>query len=297
MRAHSNIDSRWSLAFAIAGVLAACGNLTDDELPTGTRSTADDPMASNINASGAGAGTGANTGLPCDVQQLLESRCIGCHLGTSPPPLLTYDDLVKTSGGTTLAQRSLDRMRSTTSPMPPAPAEAPTAEEIGTLDAWIKAGLPKGAACTPSGDAGAPASNVYNTPTVCTSGKTWTGGDRESSLMRPGGACMTCHAVRGGPSYKVAGTVYPSAHEPNDCNGVSDGTRVVVTDAKGVTATLTVNEAGNFYSRQTLAAPFRVKVVRGTAERAMLAPVTAGDCNTCHTTAGVNGAPGRIMAP
>ena len=33
-----------------------------------------------INTTGVGAGTGAATGLPCDVQQLLENRCIGCHL-------------------------------------------------------------------------------------------------------------------------------------------------------------------------------------------------------------------------
>ena len=38
-----------------------------------------------INTTGMSAGTGAATGLPCDVQQLFENRCIGCHLGASPP--------------------------------------------------------------------------------------------------------------------------------------------------------------------------------------------------------------------
>ena len=33
------------------------------------------------------------------------------------------------------------------------------------------------------------------------------------------------------------------------------------------------------------------------AERAMVAAQTSGDCNSCHTLAGTNGAPGRIMLP
>jgi len=38
-----------------------------------------------INASGQGAGTGADTALPGDVQQLFENRCITCHLGPPGP--------------------------------------------------------------------------------------------------------------------------------------------------------------------------------------------------------------------
>jgi uncharacterized membrane protein len=37
--------------------------------------------------------------------------------------------------------------------------------------------------------------------------------------MHPGGACITCHTIKGGPAFKVAGTVFPTLHEPNDCNG------------------------------------------------------------------------------
>src|SRR5688572_7323495 len=43
------------------------------------------------------AGTGLGTGLPCDVQAVLEDRCIACHSNSSPPPLLTYSDLVAPS--------------------------------------------------------------------------------------------------------------------------------------------------------------------------------------------------------
>lgn len=297
---------------AAAGAAAACGGAAAESLMGGGPAGGDDVSTTlpsgggadaggGINATGKGAGSGAPTGLPCDVQQLLENRCIGCHLGPSPVALLTFDDLVKPSAGDptkTLADVSLARMKNTAAPMPPAPAVAPTAAEIAVLDAWIKAGTTKGTACTSApGDAGAGAGKPTNTPTVCTSNTTWKGGNDGSSRMKPGGACITCHSMQGGPSYDVAGTVYPTAHEPNDCNGVNGAMSVVVTDKNGVVTTLAVNTAGNFSSRGNIAAPFTVKVVSGGKERAMIGSVTAGDCNTCHTVAGLNGAPGRIMSP
>ena len=299
-----------------AALAAACGSdnaaalIGDQATDAGAAPAADSgvddaPFGDGINATGVGAGTGATTGLPCDVQQLLENRCIGCHLGPSPAALLTYDDLQKPSSeaGKTVAQKSVERMQSATAPMPPAPAVAPTAAEIATFAQWVTAGTPKGTVCTPAtGDAGADAGggtggNIYNTPTVCTSNTTWNGGNRGSSSMRPGGACITCHTMRGGPAYTVAGTVYPTAHEPNDCNGTNAGLTVVVTDKNGAVTNIAVNSVGNFSSRANIAAPFHVKVTNGTKERAMAGALTAGDCNSCHTLAGVNGAPGRVMAP
>jgi hypothetical protein len=262
-----------------------------------------------INTTGMGAGTGAVTGLPCDVQQLLENRCIGCHLGPSPKALLTYMDLMAKSSvdpTKTMAQESLVRMQSTTSPMPPPPAVAPTAAEIATFQAWVTAGTPMGAVCTSLPDGGAPDGGTdggtggtnYNTPTVCTSMKTWNGGNQGSSQMHPGDACITCHTMRGGPAYTIAGTVYPTAHEPNDCDGVNGGITVVVTDANNAVTNVTVNSAGNFDSRAAIVAPFHVKVMNAAGgTRAMSGSLTAGDCNSCHTVTGANGAPGRIMAP
>jgi hypothetical protein len=136
-----------------------------------------------------------------------------------------------------------------------------------------------------------------NSAIVCTSGQTWTRGDRGSSVMHPGGACISCHETSGGPRLTIAGTVYPTAHEPDDCDGVSGSLQVVITDANGRTLTLSVNAAGNFYSTSSVAFPFHAKVVSGGAERAMTAAQTSGDCNSCHTVAGANSAPGRIMAP
>lgn len=253
-----------------------------------------------LNTTGVGAGTGANTGLPCDVQQLLENRCIGCHVGPSPVALLTYADLMKpspTNATKTLAQTSLDRMKSAASPMPPPPAVPPTATEVSTFAAWVNAGAPQGAACTTPGDAGVDAGSIYNTKTVCTSNQTWTGGNRESPAMRPGGACITCHTIRGGPAYTIAGTVYPTAHEPNDCNGVNSKLTVVVTDKNGTVTNIPVNSVGNFYSQANVVAPFQVQVTDGSKTRAMTGTLTAGDCNSCHTPTGANNAPGRIMAP
>ena len=58
----------------------------------------------------------------------------------------------------------------------------------------------------------------------------WTQSNRGSADMNPGRACITCHSTMNGPSLTIAGTVYPSAHEPNLCNGAngSNGARVVV---------------------------------------------------------------------
>lgn len=302
-----------------AAVAAACGSNGDNTNlssggPSAAGSTTTDADAGaavdsavygdGINTTGMGAGTGAATGLPCDVQQLLENRCIGCHLGPSPPALLNYTDLLKPSSdpAKNLAQKSVERMKSTTSPMPPAPAVAPTAPEIATFEAWVTAGTPMGTVCTPPpGDAGAAdagaVTNPYNTPTVCTSNQTWNNGNEGSGAMRPGGACITCHTMRGGPAYTIAGTVYPTAHEPNDCNGVNGAVTVVVTDANGVVTNIAVNSVGNFNSRANITAPFHVKVTNGAKVRAMGGALTAGDCNSCHTLAGVNGAPGRVMAP
>ena len=71
----------------------------------------------------------------------------------------------------------------------------------------------------------------------------------------------------------------------------------MITGADGRMLTLAPNGAGNFYSERAVAGPYRAKVVTAAGERAMTAQQTSGDCNSCHTPAGANGAPGRIMLP
>jgi hypothetical protein len=116
--------------------------------------------------------------------------------------------------------------------------------------------------------------------------------------MHPGVACIACHTQDNGPTFAIAGTVFPTAHEPDDCDGLTTtGATVEITGSDGKTLTLTVNSAGNFYSATKVAKPYKAKVIVGTKSRDMAGAQTDGDCNSCHTTDGANGAPGRIMAP
>ena len=256
----------------------------------------------------AGIGGPPATGtLPCAVQTLLQARCASCHgttkAGGAPSTLVSYADLLKKSledPAVTEAEQSLRRMRDTAFPMPPAPAASPTAQEIATLQDWINAGYPTGSC---AGDAGTVKPDPLNTPAQCTSQKNWTGGNRGSALMNPGQACISCHSRDGeAPAYTIAGTLFPTGHEPNNCYGVdaatTKGAKVVVTGADGKQLSLTPNAAGNFYSNTRVATPFQVKVVDGAGiERLMAGSLTNGDCNSCHTATGADGAPGRVTLP
>jgi hypothetical protein len=166
-------------------------------------------------------------------------------------------------------------------------APAAPSDDAGASDSGPVAAGPDAGVATPPGAAPA-----------CTSGTTWTGGTNGSSKMTPGQACISCHASGGGeaPTFTIAGTVYPSANEPDNCNGLANVT-VVVTDANGQQLSLPTNSAGNFSSQTKLALPYQAKVVSGTKERAMLSAQSSGDCNSCHTATGTGGAPGRVMSP
>jgi hypothetical protein len=149
-------------------------------------------------------------------------------------------------------------------------------------------------------DAGtAPSADPLAAAATCTSGMTWTQGDHGSAAMNPGRACITCHARMNGPDLTIAGTLYPTGHEPDLCYGAdgADGARIVITGADGQTITLTPVPSGNFHLRTRVATPFTAKVMYMGRERAMTATQTSGDCNSCHTQSGANGAPGRITLP
>src|ERR1051325_199188 len=243
-------------------------------------------------------------GLPCDVKAILSDHCQTCHgatlAGGAPIHLVTYGDLVATNrDGVTEAQRALDRMRNTAAQMPPPPATTVSGAEITAFQSWVMAG-------TPSGDCTGGGKGPFDGPVVCTSGTHWTGGSEESPLMHPGRACIACHASPGGgsiapregtpPLFRVAGTVYPTGHEPDECFGATTAT-VEVTDATGAVTRLSVNAAGNFFSLAALPAPIHVAVTAGGKRRAMSASPPTGDCNSCHTQDGANLAPGRIALP
>jgi hypothetical protein len=261
---------------------------------------------------GAGGAGGVATagGLPCDVQAVYQTHCTSCHAATpinsAPMPLVTRANLVASSFASateTFAQRTVVRMQSTTTPMPPAPGTRATAAEVTTINNWIAAGYPVGTCATNTG-AGGGGGTVTPDPlgatARCTSGTMWTGGNNGSSVMNPGRACIACHVNSGGaPRWTIAGTVYPTGHEPNLCNGAngSNGALVVIVDAANRTITLTPNAAGNFMTTTAITPPYRAKITYQGRERIMPVAQTSGDCNNCHTQTGANGAPGRITLP
>lgn len=270
--------------------------------------------AAGVSSAAAGGATvdPGGSGLPCEVTALLQHYCVGCHssppVGGAPQPMLSYDNLVAPAtldATQKVGAYSVALMK--TGVMPPKPAAAPSAAEQAAFEAWVSAGMLK-QACTTPVDAGTVATNPYDTPLTCTGGATWKNGNRGSDLMHPGGACISCHSMGGdGPAYSIAGTVFPSAHEPDDCNGAatssSGALSVLITEANGKTHTVAVNSVGNFFYSGTIATPYHAQVNAGSAVRVMTHTQTSGDCNGCHTvngatnTPGANAAPGRIMAP
>lgn len=290
-------------------LFAICASVAIVAFACGKSDGADDGANDGGDGATGPAGSGLNTGLPCEVQAILENRCIACHDGTRPesPRLLDYADLVapsKTDPSQSMARAALVRMKSTTSPMPPPPAVGPDAAEVEPFETWVILGTPRrDESCTtpPPPSPTSPKPGVDAGLAGCTSGKAWTMGNTPSPLMHPGAACNACHQVMGGPNLMIAGTVFPSLHEPDDCNGsvTPPALTVTVTDSKARSVSIPVNAAGNFELDHgaKLTPPYKASISDGAKTRSMMGTVTSGDCNSCHTTAGLNGAPGRIEAP
>lgn len=247
------------------------------------------------------------SGLPCGVEKVLRTNCQSCH-GRTPVEgtnvsLLSYADLTalsKVVPTTTVAARSLKRMTDTLTPMPPAPLPALTNADITAVRAWLEIGMPH-TNCEAEPN---PSEDPYEAAPTCTSGGFWPA-DYESGTwgMMPGRKCLECHRLNSAqaPLLSIAGTVYPTAHEPDRCYGipVSTGAKIIITDANGVEQPpVLVVSSGNFGAHiPGLALPYRAKIVVGNTERVMVTPQTDGDCNACHSQAGTQGARGRIILP
>jgi mono/diheme cytochrome c family protein len=262
-------------ALVTAAVLGCYGATTNDPAPTG----------------------GTPTDVPCDVATVL-GKCTSCHgttpTGGAPMSLMSLADLKAPSPSDpnkTNAQLSVERMQAGNMP-PGGGAQA----DAATLAAWIQAGYPIGSCTTPNGDGG---TGEYPGPAVCTNGA---GTTRKGSTMRPGEACIACHAKEfDAPTFWVAGTLYPTGRERMDCKGVAAGATVKITDANNAVYNLAVNSAGNFYLDAAKApnfkGPYKAEVIVGSDVRAMGTAQTDGDCNGCHGEPPTNGAPGRIVVP
>lgn len=237
------------------------------------------------------------SGLPCDVIAALQS-CTTCHgstpAGGAPMPLVTFEDLAATSPGyapALMIDRAIARMGDAQRPMPPS-GPAPQAD-IDVLQNWRNAGMPGTGCGTPP----------MEPQTVCSSGTTWSWGNEGSSRMNPGKACIACHSTGEGPRFVAAGTLYPTIREPDLCNGANgqstfSGVQVELIDANGTVFPMSVNSAGNFSLQYaTVVKPYTARVVYQGKTRTMATPQQSGDCNSCHTEKGLNGAPGRVTLP
>jgi hypothetical protein len=183
--------------------------------------------------------------------------------------------------------------------MPPPPATPATPAEITTMQHWITMGMPASTAVCP-------AATVYDGTSRCTSGATWTNGNDSSPEMHPGLACIGCHTTYvpnpPDPVGTMAGTVYRTVHEPNDCNGVAataaDPITITVLDIDGHMVSAVANGVGNFFTADPIHLPIQWATVTYQGRtRAMASPQPSADCNSCHTEGGILGAPGRIVVP
>jgi len=149
------------------------------------------------------------------------------------------------------------------------------------------------------GGGSAPDGDAFASAPICTSGATWTRGNHGSSQMNPGRACIACHSTMDGPPLTIDGTIYPTGHEPDLCQGAdgSKGILLEITGADGKTLMLTPGASGNFETGTSVKFPVTAKVTYMGRTRAMTAAQASGDCNGCQTQAGANGAPGRIALP
>ncbi len=259
-------------------------------------------------AAGGGTGGGGIVGdPPCEVLTYFERKCWNCH-GKKPHSesglaLVTYQDLTAPSEEDPLltnAERSIITMQDPLDPMPPGASPWATPAEIAALQAWIDAGYP-------TSTCGDLAKDPYAALPTCTSGATVDPNGEEGEFMTPGRVCNTCHEQQNtemgthAPIYNFVGTVYPSAHEPDDCSGSgTEGAEIEVVDANGKVYTAMANAVGNFFFEDPEHAfkyPYKARLVYQGRERWMDTPETDGDCNKCHTAAGIEEAPGRILLP
>jgi hypothetical protein len=130
------------------------------------------------------------------------------------------------------------------------------------------------AACTGIVEAPDEGSGSSTGVAICSSNVYWKDMDKGSEFMHPGGKCNTCHDKNPmtAPNLTIAGTVYPTSHEPDECNGVTPSLNdagapeitIVITDKSGRTLPpLPVNSVGNFKFEAEVLKPFNVKVVPG----------------------------------
>ena len=300
------------ILFATLGVATAlsvaCGDFASDSLVTGSGPTAGfttdgGNLPPNMEAGATGDDGGGTpgtdgggkpgtdgggkpppqgAGIPCDVQAVLNAKCVSCH--SSPPingslsALVTLADLMATAKEDTTkneAQLSLIRMQNTASPMPPASIHNPaTAAEIAAFKNWINGNYVGscGGTTTDGGTPPPPPPNVFTgAPGFVSS--------IAADTHNAGQNCMGgCHDH----GFTFAGTLTDGVG-----NGVA-GAEVRLVDANGTAISVHTGTNGNFHSSTPFVAPAHVGARNATKTALMIGSLTLanGGCNGCHKTGG-----------
>lgn len=191
---------------------------------------------------------------------------------------------------------------------PPTAALKEVTALVDAFTAWVAAGLPAGN-CE-AVDAGPPVLTCGSNSSLP---RPTPADNQRGATMAPGMACISCHSGRdfrgqnpGGALinsddvYQYMGTVFAAVHEADLCAprlAVAATVEILAPDG-GVVARLPVNSGGNFFGNANpRPSSFRARVVTAQGTREMSTLQTNGDCNTCHTAEGREGAPGRIFLP
>lgn len=284
-------------------------------------------------ADGGSGSSSAQTITLCDVDALLFApKCVSCHGANGQAPDLSpqgaLSSLVGVEGaggvvrvvpGDASASLLFQKLDGSAAGSRMPLGGMATQEEIERVRDWINQGATLDCSTTTdadppmqedAGNEGMTMPPPHDPTPVCSSGEYWTGGNHGSERMHPGLACLACHQNLSNdedtPSLWVGGTVYPTLHEPDDCLGADgedafEGAIVRLTDALGIEHNLPVNRSGNFMldrdDAPDFAMPFNASLWYQNRERPMHSAQQSGDCNSCHTTQGANGAPGRIYLP
>ena len=124
------------------------------------------PPAGSGGAGGSGGGGSTAEPLPCNIDNILRTKCQACHGSTpkfgAPMPLTTFEQTrspAVTDSSRQVWHKMQQRVHDATAPMPPKGQTPLSTAEMQALDAWFQSGAPAGRdECTnlePPGDLGA----------------------------------------------------------------------------------------------------------------------------------------------
>ena len=139
------MSKRFLLA-SVLGLLVACGEEPARDLGggNGPDGAGNDGTGSSQPESKKGDNPATQSGLPCEVDAVLKTRCQTCHAAEpkfgASAPLVTFDDLQKTFGTKKVYELVASRVKDEARPMPPSPNARLADKELAAIEGWIAAG-------------------------------------------------------------------------------------------------------------------------------------------------------------